>query len=269
MPYDLSLQAYTPPEFYREAPESWVTRLRDVSPVRSDVAHLVFRWFEPHVSWNWSDRGMWVLYSATPKHLVTKERAEQFRLHWSELPSGEQHGRQAVVSDYQHFMWHTQGVEVRPFWILQGQWGGTPAKYTERERRYLDASDAVSEPYPIGFFPACAFDARAVNLIAQRDRLLQAGNNLDRLAAMERPEWLKAEDEAAERLHRETYLDTWREMMRPSVEFMGSYLRKSEADHVLPRASRETANAVSQWRDHFIETGHVIGARPARTQVLV
>jgi len=212
---------------------------------------------------------MWLLHSATPKHLVTKERAEQFALHWSELPKERQVGRQAVVSNYQHFAWHTMGVEVRPFWILQGPGGGTPAKYTERERRYLDASDAISEPFPIGFFPPCPFDERAVNLIVQRDRLVQAGNNLDALEKMDRPAWLKVEDDAAERVHRETYLDTWREMMRPQVEFMGSYLKKSEADHTLPRATKEMANAVSQWRDHFVETGHVIGATPARTRVLV
>lgn len=257
--------------FLREPPAEWDRRLREISPIHTDLAHLRFRVRLRHESWNHPKDEVWTIYAWTPKRLVSADRAWQFERHWSELPPSQQEGRKHFVSDYQFWVWHTHGYEANPFWILQGN-GGTPAKYTDRERRYLDASDLPSEPMPIGLMPPCPFDERAVNLILERDRLMQAGNRLDQLVEMDRPDYLKAEEEAAERTFRETFLDTWRAIMAPSVEFMKSYLRKSEADHTLPKATRETANAVSQWRDHFIQYGNVMGASAApsrRAHILV
>jgi hypothetical protein len=185
----------------------------------------------------------------------------QFEQHWSELATeGEQIARKSEVSNYQHFMWHTQGVEVKPFFILQGN-GGTPAHYTRREKRYLDAVGAINTPLPLGFMPACPFDERSVKLVAARDRLFQAGNRFDALEKMDRPEALKAEDDLAEREFRKAFLETWREIMAPSVEFMKSYITKSEADMTLPKASRQMADSVTQWRDHWLEHGSLPGVR--------
>lgn len=277
MPYPLSLQEYIRPGFSAEAPAEWEARVRQVSEITDRMAHLRFRRFDPDPSWHFHDRPIWVLYSCTPRHLVSKDRAQQFEKHWSELPgpsSGfdEQEGRKALVSDYQHYMWHAVGVEAMPFWICQGQYGGTPAAYTPREKRYLDACNALSEPFPIGFFPACPFDERAVKKIQERDRFLKAGKRFDELERMDRPLALKAEDEAAERLFRETFLDNWFETIAPQADFMRSYLRTSDAEMTLPKASRETADAVSQWQDFYLETGNIIGAGIAssrRVQVAV
>ncbi len=261
----VALSSIVDGSFLRQAPEDWERRLREVSPIRSDMAHLRFRYREPHESWLYPKDGVWMLYAWTPRHLVSSDRESQFRRHWSELPTDEQPGRKVFVSDYQFWVWHEHGYEARPFWILQGN-GGTPAKYTEREKRYLDASDCLSDPIPIGAMPPCPFDERAGGLILERDRLLQAGNRLDRLAEMDRPEYLAAEDAAAEVVFRETFLDTWKQIMAPSVEFMKWYLTKSEADQTLPKGTRETANAVSQWKDHWIQHGAVISARSATTK---
>lgn len=267
MPYPKSLQAFTPAAFYHEAPASWVARLREISPITETLSHLRFRWWAPDESWNFSERGVWTLYACTPRRMVHPDRAEQFALHWSELHESQRAGRKAMVSDYQHFLWHTQGVEAMPFWILQGEWGGTPAKYSRREIRYLDASSAISDPFPLGFFPACPFDGRAVRLITQRDRLIQVCNQYDALEKMDRPAALKAEDDASERLFRETYLDTWAEIMRPSVEFMQSTLGRAHLE-ALPPAPEGTANAISGWKDHWIETGVVIGSAVAKSTSL-
>ena len=270
MPYPLSLQAYCLPEFYAVAPDSWETRLREISPILPNLAHLRFRKFEPRDDWYFKDRPMWAVYSCTPRHLIQKDRAEQFALHWSELPSERQKGRKGVVSDYQHFMWHSQGLEVRPFWLLQGEWGGTPTLYTPREKRYLDASGAISEPFPIGFFPACTFDERAVKGIVARDRLVQAGMRYDALEAMDRPAALRAEDELAERTFRETYLDTLAVMQAPAVEYMKSQLFKEESPDYLPPAPAGLANTLATWRDVFVETGKMIGVTtPTHKQVSV
>lgn len=272
MPYSLSLQEYMEPGFVAEPPEGWVARLREISAVTDRLQHLRFRRFDPHPSWAFHQRPIWVLYACTPKHLVSAERAEQFREHWSELPSDRQAGRKAMVSDYQHFLWHTQGVEAMPFWVLQGPWGGTAAAYTPREKRYLDAMNAISEPFPLGFFPACEFNELAVQKIQARDRFLLAGKNIDALERMDRPAALRAEDEAAERLFRQTFLDNWFETIQPQVEFMQSYLRTSAADMDLPRATREQANAVTEWQDHYREFGVVPGggiASSRRSRMLV
>lgn len=269
MPYDRSLQRFTPAEFYREPPPEWERRLREVSPILPSVDHLVFRWFEPtnpdgsDRGWNHNERGQWMLYAAKPIRMVEKDRASQFEKHWSELDAMQQEGRKAMVSDYQHFMWHSRGLYVKPFLVLQGAWGGTPAKYTEREIAFLQASDCLDEPYPLGFFPACPFDERTVKTIALRDRLLQCANDYDALAKLDTADAMKAETDAAQLHKRQTYLDTWKVMIEPSAEFMKSFLRTKEADRVLPRAPEGTAKAVAQWRDHWLEHGSILGASPA------
>jgi hypothetical protein len=273
VPYALSLQEYTKPEFYERAPDSWQRRLREISPVTDHLAHLGFRKFNPRADWKTSpfnvspERPMWAVYSLTPRHLVTAERAEQFRLHWSELPKERQVGRKAMVTDYQHFMWHSQGVEARPLWLLQGEWGGTPTLYSPREKRYLDASGAISEPFPPGYFTPCVFDERAVKGLLARDRLLQACNDLDALEKMDRPEALKAEDDAAERLFRETYLDTLSVLMAPAVEFMKTNITKKAVARELPPAPKGLANTLACWKDVFKETGVIPGVTPAPQRI--
>jgi hypothetical protein len=177
--YALSLRSHTSPGFFVEPPAAWERRLREISPILPDVDHLVFRFRDgqhPNDGNNsWPDeearaRGLWMLYTAKPIRLVDKERAAQFEKHWSELsilpeadyPEGPQVARRQVVSDYQHFMWHTKGLYVRPFLILQGPFGGTPAKYTEQERAYLKNSYLQEDPLDIGSLPPCPFDERVV-----------------------------------------------------------------------------------------------------------
>jgi hypothetical protein len=263
MPYSLSLQEYCKPEFYEPAPESWERRLREISPIEGGLSHLRFRKFAVRDDWYWKDRPIWAVYSCTQRKGVHPDRAAQFEKHWSELPKEKQAGRKALVSDYQHFMWETEGLYVQPFWLLQGEWGGTPALYTPRERRYLDASGALSEPFPIGFFPACPFDERAVKKIVQRDRLIQASNRYDELEKMDRPEALKAADNAAELLYRETYLDTLRVMAEPAAEFMKSWLGRSQANDVLPPAPAGLEHTLATWKEVWRETGIMPAVTPA------
>lgn len=264
MPY--SLLAFSEPAWFTVPPDGWVTRLREISPKTDKLGHLVFRYLAPRER-QWEgftlpaqDRGTWCLYYAVPRPLIDDERAGMFVRHWSELPVTEQAGRQALVSSWQHFMWHTQGVDCRPFWILQGQHGGTPAAYSERERMILRAENAVSEPLPPGFFPPCGFDERAARAIQAADRLHQAGGNLDRLAAMESNAAKRAEDSEAAKEFRRRYWANWLETMKPQAEYWQSYLRTKDADHTVPRATPEQAHAAAQFREVYVETGIVPGA---------
>lgn len=279
MPYALSLQSYTLPEFYEEAPADWVRKLREISPITDSLAHLRFRYFKPREDWLYQERGIWVLYSCTPKALVPKSRAELYDKHWSELsinpearvPDSPLRARKALVSDYQHFMWHTQGVEARPFWFLQGGRGGTPAVYTRYEERMLDACNAVSEPFPIGFFPACPFDERAVKAIAARDRFYKASMDMDALEKQDKPDALKAEDMATEIAFRKKWLDWWYEQIQPQKEYMSSVLFKKEESQ-LPPAPKELPNTLAHWKETFVEHGSIAGAGVAgsrKSNVLV
>ena len=247
-------------DWMKEPPPEWERRLREVSPVTDALSHLRFRWRDPQPHFLNPDEGQWELYACTPKPMVHPSRAEQFAVHWADLPKAKQAGRKAFVTTYQFHMWHHQGVDAKRFWVLQGEWGGTPAAYTQREKRVLDASNAISEEFPIGFFPACPFDERVVQAVLRRDRMLKYGNNLDELVKQNRPDRLKAEDDLAEKEFREKFLDEWYATIQPQAEFMKSYLRKSESEDTMRKATRQEADAVSQWKDHFVETGIVIGA---------
>lgn len=278
MPYARSLQAYTPPEFFREAPVEWTRRLREISPEMPNLDRLVFRWMEPtnpdgsDRGWQYNERGQWALYTAKPISMVDPERAEQFRLHWSELPTEQQPGREAMVSNYQHFMWHSQGLYVKPFLILQGEWGGTPAKYTEQETAFLEGSGCFSEPFPYGLFPACPFDERTVKQITLRDRLLTVSNSYGALEKLDTADAIRDAQDAATILKRQTAMDTWRQMIQPSVEFMKLKGSTKQVASELPPAPKGLADTVARWKDQWIQHGSFPSVGPApqkRLQVAV
>lgn len=272
MEQGLSLAVHQLPEFSRLAPREWETRLREISPLSDTLSHLRFRFrsveHNPGVTWLHDDEdGVWEIYSCTPRHLVSQDRAEGFRLHWSELPKAEQVGRKSIVSSYQHFMWHTHGVEAMRFWVLQGPWGGTPATYTPMERRTLDAAGMLSDPFPLGLFPGVPFDERAVRLILVRDRLLKAGKNLDALRKMDSVNALTRDDSEAEREFRKVTLQTWETMMAPAAEYLGSYLGKTAySSQDLPKAAPDAGS--SKWKEEFLEFNCITGATLPTSRLL-
>ena len=280
MPYSLSLRNYVLPEFEAAPPREWERRLRDISPILPNTSHLRFRKFEPREDWKESlfntqpDRPLWAIYTCLPIRLVEPMTAEGFRKHWSEYLSkedesqgrltGEAAAIKAMVSDYQHFMWHSCQLYVKPFWLLQGEWGGTPSKYTDRERRYLDASGESSIPAPPGAFTPCPFNELAVQKILERDRFMQAGNRFDVLEKMDRPEAKKAEDDAAELVHREEVLKHLSRMSQPAVEFLKSQIGKREMDDAVASGFLRPApdgltNTLATFREVFLETGQMPG----------
>ncbi len=247
-------------DWLKAPPAEWERRLREISPVTDRLAHLRFRYREAKPWWYWPEAGVWEIYTCTPKHLASAERANQFARRWQDMPIREQAGRKAVVTSYQYFMWHTHNVEATRFWVLHGPNGGVPARYTDREVAYLDAMDAVSIAPPLGFFPPCEFDERTVQHLLERDRLVQAGMDFDRLEALDRPEMLKAQDEENARMHRERYLEWWAELMGPCKEFMKSQIfKEQQAD--LPPAPVGLANKLATWKEQFIHDGTMDGAQ--------
>jgi hypothetical protein len=263
-----SVQQVITPEFTARPPDAWEARLREISPITDRMDHLRFRWRTPKEFWNCPEQGQWELYACTPRALADPLEVEKYAVNWRDLPTWLQEGRKSTVTDYQYYMWHEHHVEVRRFWILQGPGGGTPARYSIRERRYLDGMGYVSDPFPLGFFPACPFDERSVQSILERDRLVKACHRFDDLVKMDRPEALKAEDEAAERVFRETYLETWSRMMQPQKEYMKTQLAKSETAEYLPPAPAGLASVLDQWKDHYIQHNSMLGLKAASSRAV-
>lgn len=253
------------PEWVKRPPEGWEQRLRECSPISDLTSYLGFR-YRPAMRPDFHD--VWELYELTPAALLSDGRVQQLTQHWSELPKEQQFARRKFVTEYQHYMFRTHKVEARRFWVLQGEGGGTPAEYTERETKLLESVGAPSEPPAIGVLEPCPFDTRAVQAILQRDLLLKHGGSLTALEQSRTAEALTDHDRENEKDYRRAFLGWWFEQMLPCSDFMKTFLRTKEADNTLRRATKVESDLVTQWRDHFIETGEVLGARSAPSRAV-
>jgi len=239
-------------EWLAQPPAEWEALLRSISPITDKTSHLRFRWR--------GDLEQWMLYECMPKRLLAPDRAAQLTQHWSDLPQAEQMGRRRMVSEYQFWMYRTHGVEVRPFWCLQGSkfiTGGTPYAFTERERRVMEAEGMEgAEPIPAGMLPNIPFSQTVADAILRRDKLLAVGNNLDALEKENRPEALRAADEETERQYRKAFLKWNHEVNQPTVEFMKWYRHQDAYEESFAPAPDGLANTLSDWKDRFVETGN-------------
>lgn len=249
----------------RPVPVEWETRLRDISPIVDQTSHLRFRW-RPKMQDDFHD--VWELYACTPVALLDDFRVHQLTQHWSDLPPSQQMGRKQCVTEYQHYMFRTHRVEARRFWVLQGPNGGTPAVYSRREARLLKAIGVPDDPPPLGFLAYAPFDERAVRAILQRDKLVQAGGDLDRMERARSADALRSEDDDTEKDFRRAFLGWWFDMCLPMSDFMQTYLRTTESERTLRKATRQENDALAQWKDHFIETGDLIGATNGSSRAL-
>lgn len=255
-------------EWLREAPREWTTRLREISPITDKTSHLRFRWRR---NLEEEGEGQWSIYECVPAQLLDAGRVEQLSVHWSTLPKAEQMGRKRFVTEYQFYMFQTHRVDVSLFWILQGTkhlTGGTPFSYTQRERRVLEASNEDVNPVPPGLLPNIPFDERVVRAIQARDRLIKAGMNLDAMEKQNRPDALRAEDEAIEREFRTAFLDWHHTENAACASFMSWFARRKEAVGLLPEGPKRETPSASDFRDTFINSGVALGATAPRSRAL-
>ncbi len=243
-------------------PVAWVRRLREISPRTDRTSYLWLAWSQdPHTATGIHRVERWTIHQCVPRALLPRDRIAQLVTHWSDLPTDEQAGRRMMVSDFQHYFFRTHGADARRMWVLQGfdveEWSGTPAGYTDRERLTLRSVQQATTVPPAGTLPYMPFDERCVRALLERDRLLRYQMDLDRMEAAFTPLGARHQLADAERAGRKAFLDWWSVRCAPQAEFLRWMHTKPSQQALLPRATKRHANAASQFREHYLETGDV------------
>lgn len=248
----------TPLDFERglarkRLPPEWERELREVSPVSDTTSYLLFAWKQHPMH---PDRARWCLYEAIPDALILPgRRAELASAPYWTLPKHERAGQAMVVSAYQWMMYHDHRVDVRPFWCLQGETGGTPLSYDALERKYRRLLRQPVDPLAVGDLPYTGWDRRVRDAVLARDRLLKLGS-LQAMRDMTAEEWDRWQAER-EKAFRTALWDTMAERLRPNAELLGRILRDEGHNPNRRAETREEADAASVARDYFIEFGRV------------
>lgn len=246
-------------------PREWMAELRVLSPESLQHSYLIPGWLQGPEH---APIERWVLYEGIPEPLIPPEMREMLSgtPYWK-MPKGRMHGRRQMVSAFQYDMYRKHRVWVRPFWCLQGDHGGTPARYSEMEEAILRGENKPTDPPAPGSLPFAPWDARVSREIQKRDVLYKLGMSIDRLRRSANNEQMKAETVAAEKEFRRRFLGWFGNQLSAQAEFLTDYSRKSEADFQLRPIDREEAKAVEMHEEVFIETGMVPTGRPGLTLI--
>jgi hypothetical protein len=236
-------------------PKEWLYRLAVIAPPSLTAAWLAFGWLEKVERW--------IIYECIPQGLIPPGKREQLggTPYWK-MPETLRVGRQQMVSAFQWEMYRKHQVWARPFWCLQGQHGGTPARYSEMEEALLKATGQETSPPAPGALPYCGFDGLAEQQLRARDRITKAGGSLDRIKRSGSSAVMLAETAEAERAFRETWYAWWKETMQPQVDFLDwfgkSDTRTAGVNAGLIRAATEEETLIGHNLEQiFVETGTV------------
>jgi len=249
-------------ELTRDWPEEWDVILRSISPRTAAYSYVYPHWESRlgKVRGRWIDRSRWVLYQAQPAWALSEELHAMMR----EPPPrairdpGLRYARSAHISDYAYDMYHEHRVMPFPFWVLQGQQGGTPVGYTPEEQRALQEMGEPTEPPPIGALPYCGFDGRVVEQILMRDRLLASDMNVDTIVQpKELIRSFHADLDRSQKQARTAFIDWFKGTLAPGADFLTWYSRRTESDRMLRPATKGEMIAARETEETYIETGQV------------
>ncbi|MFA6167808.1 MAG: hypothetical protein WC700_14400 [Gemmatimonadaceae bacterium] len=253
------------------APKEWVRRLRELWPVSDQMQWLQPRMFPESIdkASGYPIRGSarWVIYTMTPAALVQEADPTWVEMldenPWWLMSPEKQFGRMMHVTTYQYAMWREYRCLARPYWCVQGDEGGTPMKYSLREKAVLKAENLPTDVPNPGDLPFATLDERVIRVLAERDKFRQLGGALDRLRNKDKAVAdIKAEEAEAETVFRTEFVKWFKARMEPNAEFIGTHLRKSENGGDFRPATAAEANAADQWEDHYIATGRVPAVLP-------
>lgn len=251
--YVRSLMAKVPPI-------EWENDLRSISPVSEAVSYLVFAWKKSPLDVT-EEGARWCLYEAIPDAIISDARREQLEMapFWDRKvyrDKGAAHAQATEVSAYQWAMYRDHRVDVRPFWCLQGNAGGTPLAFTSLERRYLTLMGRPSDPDPMGALPYAPWDARAKAAVLERDRVYKLGS-VEAVKRSGDPVLMKLAKDQAEKDFRRAFWDYTAENLRPNADLLEYILRHEGHNPTRRQQTREEADAAEEARAVFIEHGYV------------
>ena len=229
-------------------PAEWEERLRAISPISPDHSWLYGAWF--------NKGARWVLYEMLPYPAIPEGKRLQLggTPYW-EMPKHLRAGRKQACSAFQWEMYRTKKVWARPFWVIQGPAGGTPAEFTEMEQALLQAQGLDTEPPEPGTLPYAPWDTRVEEQLRSRDRLMKARYHLATLQASANDDALKAESVLAEEAFRKTFWSWWKEQMQPQAEFWAWYSAREEAQHVVRQGTEAEQRAAEDAEESYLTTG--------------
>ena len=231
-------------------PAEWEERLREISPVSQDHSWLYGAWF--------NKGARWVLYEMLPFPAIPESKRLQLggTPYW-EIPKQLRAGRKQACSAFQWEMYRTKKVWARPFWVIQGPAGGTPAEFTEMEQAMLQAQGLDTEPPEPGALPYAPWDTRVETQLRSRDRLMKARYRLSKLQASADNDALKAESVLAEEAFRKEFWGWWKEQMQPQAEFWTWYSAREEAQHVVRQGTEAEGRAAEAAEECYLTTGNL------------
>lgn len=245
-------------------PPSWERDVRSISPISDAHSWLMLTWHEPHPERDpkAKEKGRWVLYECVPESLIpTGKRLLLAGKPYWEVGAGIAKGREQMVSAFQWEMFRRYRVEARPFWIIQGSDGGTPAVYSELEQRLFLAKGLPTSPPFVGALPFAPWDARAKRAVLKRDALTKVGGNIDRLRGNASDAAVQAEFELAEQAYRAELLKWWDEQLQEQVELMAWLTTKTETDRLVRRTTKAESRAADTLEEQFVQHGIVPSGR--------
>lgn len=233
-------------------PAEWEERLRAISPISEDHSWLLGAWFHK--------AARWVLYEMLPYKAVPEGKRLQLggTPYW-EMPKHLRAGRKQAVTAFQWEMYRKHKCWARPFWVIQGNDGGTPAEFSEIEQAILQAQGKDTEPPEPGALPYAPWDTRVERQLQARDRLMKVRYRLASLQASADNDGLKAEAVLAEEEFRKTFWAWWKETMEPQADFWAWYTSKEESQHLpgLRRATVAEQKVAENLEETYLTTGAV------------
>jgi hypothetical protein len=245
-------------------PAEWEARLREISPVSQDHSWLYGCYFLNANRETSESRSRWVLYEMLPYGAIPEGKRLQLggTPYW-EMPKHLRAGRKQACTAFQWEMYRKHKVWARPFWVIQGNDGGTPAEFTEMEQAMLQAKGLPVEPPEPGELPYAPWDGRVEKQLRARDRLMKARYRLSKLQASADNDALKAETVLAEEQFRKDYWAWWKETMEPQAEFWTWFTKREEAQHLpIRQASEAEARAAEETEESFLTTGNIPFVNP-------
>lgn len=180
--------------WHRPVPTAWAEEIARLSPKFDRLSHLVLFW-EPGFPDDPVQR--WVLYDAVPVAYVPQWKRDAFNAErlceCPVVPTRIEHCEKCaglVSPGRKRALQYLRETECLPFpfWVIQGEQGGHPYRYTQVEVNWAKLLGQPGEPPQLGSLPYADFDQRVIRKLRAYDRTRTAFSTLLAAEAHQRKE---------------------------------------------------------------------------------